>query len=40
MKTIQIPVMETLQVVDIVKPEMKSEEVLLKIKYVGFAAPT
>ena len=36
MKTIQIPVMETLQVVDIVKPEMKSEEVLLKIKYVGF----
>nr|WP_129730401.1 zinc-binding alcohol dehydrogenase family protein [Parabacteroides goldsteinii] len=36
MKAIQIPVMETLQVVDIMKPEMKSDEVLLKIKYVGF----
>ncbi|WP_293709168.1 zinc-binding alcohol dehydrogenase family protein [uncultured Parabacteroides sp.] len=36
MKAIQIPVSETLQVVDIMKPEMKSEEILLKIKFVGF----
>lgn len=36
MKAIQIPASETLQVVDIMKPEMKSEEILLKIKFVGF----
>lgn len=36
MKAIQIPAPSTLQVVDIAKPEAKSGEVLLKIKFVGF----
>lgn len=36
MKAIQIPVPADLRVVDIEKPEVKSGEVLLKIKYVGF----
>ena len=36
MKAIQIPAPANLQVVDIAKPEVKSGEVLLKIKYVGF----
>lgn len=36
MKAIQIPAPAALQVVDIPKPEAKSGEVLLKIKFVGF----
>lgn len=36
MKAIQIPAPADLRVVDIEKPEVKSGEVLLKIKYVGF----
>lgn len=36
MKAIQIPVPSALQVVHIAKPEAKSGEVLLKIKFVGF----
>lgn len=36
MKAIQIPAPSALQVVDIAKPEAKSGEVLLKIKFVGF----
>ena len=36
MKVIQIPAPAALQVVDIPKPEAKSGEVLLKIKFVGF----
>lgn len=36
MKAIQIPAPADLQIVDIEKPEVKSGEVLLKIKYVGF----
>lgn len=36
MKAIQIPAPAVLQVVDIPKPEAKSGEVLLKIKFVGF----
>lgn len=36
MKAIQIPAPAELRVVDIEKPEVKSGEVLLKIKYVGF----
>lgn len=36
MKAIQIPAPADLRVVDIEKPEVKSREVLLKIKYVGF----
>lgn len=36
MKAIQIPAPADLQVVDIEKPSVKSGEILLKIKYVGF----
>ena len=36
MKAIQISAPAVLQVVDIPKPEAKSGEVLLKIKFVGF----
>ena len=36
MKAIQIPAPADLRVIDIEKPEVKSGEVLLKIKYVGF----
>lgn len=36
MKAIQIPAPSALQVVDIAKPEAKSGEILLKIKFVGF----
>lgn len=36
MKAIQIPAPSALQVVDIAKPEVKSGEVLLKIRFVGF----